>query len=328
MATVFDLGAIRSDVSNYAAQFRILIGAGTSSFDGAYSSLSGKPTTLAGFGITDSITAAAASATYEPKITAGSSSQFFLGDKTLAALRNYNTFPSDRADRIRFIGGTVRPTRTGTSVAWAMISDSQHAPIGVSSVSAVNNTLTINFDQTYAKVITWGVCPDEFLSKFGITAGASVGLSSIAINLYASYNRQAIFTHNGTSWAVSGFSSGFINGSLTVSSNITTVTIVDLGLGASSNVYNHCPMVYAGTNNRVLRLVNSGLGANQCRFALVDPTTGNVAAPASGDVVVCYSVNPNYLLNVASAGDTTLEQDIFDTSPTSNIWFFAIMETS
>ena len=36
-----------------AADFRSAIGAGTSSFDGAFSSLSGKPTTLSGYGITD-----------------------------------------------------------------------------------------------------------------------------------------------------------------------------------------------------------------------------------------------------------------------------------
>jgi len=47
-----------------AAAFRAAIGAGTSSFDGAFGSLSGKPTTLSGYGITDGITAAAAASTY------------------------------------------------------------------------------------------------------------------------------------------------------------------------------------------------------------------------------------------------------------------------
>ena len=38
-----------------AAEVRTLISAGTSSFDGAFSSLSGKPTTLSGYGITDAL---------------------------------------------------------------------------------------------------------------------------------------------------------------------------------------------------------------------------------------------------------------------------------
>ena len=38
-----------------AAEIRTLIGAGTSSFDGAFSSLSGKPNTLSGYGITDAL---------------------------------------------------------------------------------------------------------------------------------------------------------------------------------------------------------------------------------------------------------------------------------
>lgn len=45
-ATAFDLGAIRSDTTGYAASFRALIGAGTSSFDGAYGSLSGVPSSF------------------------------------------------------------------------------------------------------------------------------------------------------------------------------------------------------------------------------------------------------------------------------------------
>lgn len=42
-ATTFDLFQIQTDATSYAATFRTLIGAGTSSFDGAYASLSGTP---------------------------------------------------------------------------------------------------------------------------------------------------------------------------------------------------------------------------------------------------------------------------------------------
>ena len=38
---------------NLGKKIAILGGAGTSSFDGAFSSLSGRPTTLSGYGITD-----------------------------------------------------------------------------------------------------------------------------------------------------------------------------------------------------------------------------------------------------------------------------------
>lgn len=48
----FDSGGV---FAGSASAFRMAIGAGTSSFDGAWSSLTGTPTTLAGYGITDPI---------------------------------------------------------------------------------------------------------------------------------------------------------------------------------------------------------------------------------------------------------------------------------
>lgn len=44
--TSIDLSAIRTDATSYAGTFRALIGAGVSSFDGAYSSLSGVPSSF------------------------------------------------------------------------------------------------------------------------------------------------------------------------------------------------------------------------------------------------------------------------------------------
>ena len=49
-----------------AGAARTYIGAGTSNFDGTFTSLTGKPNTLAGYGITDGITAAAVAAGYQP----------------------------------------------------------------------------------------------------------------------------------------------------------------------------------------------------------------------------------------------------------------------
>src|SRR5690606_14960274 len=51
--SAFTLGIVDSAD---AAAWRTAIGAGTSSFDGAFSSLSGIPTTIGGYGITDAYT--------------------------------------------------------------------------------------------------------------------------------------------------------------------------------------------------------------------------------------------------------------------------------
>lgn len=52
----------------------------------AWSTITGTPTTLAGYGITDSITAALAASTYEPIITAGTTGQYWRGDKSWQTL--------------------------------------------------------------------------------------------------------------------------------------------------------------------------------------------------------------------------------------------------
>lgn len=57
-------------------------------FSGIFADLSSKPTTLAGYGITDSITAALAASTYEPIITAGTTGQYFRGDKSWQTLNS------------------------------------------------------------------------------------------------------------------------------------------------------------------------------------------------------------------------------------------------
>lgn len=97
---ITDSQPLDSDLTSYAnaadaAARRALIGAGTSSFDGVFASLTSKPTTLAGYGITDSITAATAAstyltqanaaATYAPIIATGSIGPTQLASTTVTA---------------------------------------------------------------------------------------------------------------------------------------------------------------------------------------------------------------------------------------------------
>ena len=59
-----------------AAAFRSTIGAGTSSFDGAYSSLTGNPTTLAGYGITNALALSGGTLTGTTRISTGVNLEF------------------------------------------------------------------------------------------------------------------------------------------------------------------------------------------------------------------------------------------------------------
>jgi len=102
LPSAFTLGIVDSAD---AAAWRTAIGAGTSSFDGAYSSLSGLPTlgTMAAEAATDYtptsglgtmafetaanyLTTSAAASTYEPIIAAGTTGQYWRGDKSFQTL--------------------------------------------------------------------------------------------------------------------------------------------------------------------------------------------------------------------------------------------------
>lgn len=77
----FDSGA---SFAGSASAFRTAIGAGTSDFDGAFSSLTGKPTTLAGYGITDPIVLTSSSYSNPAWITALAWSKISSTPTTLA----------------------------------------------------------------------------------------------------------------------------------------------------------------------------------------------------------------------------------------------------
>jgi len=234
---------------------------------------------------------------------------------------------SARASKLKICAGVVRPTRSGTSLTWAWIDDADHAPVGFGAISSTSANLVLNFDTTYSKAITAFVLPDEFFQKYGFQCGVSLGLSSMTISMTANYNSVTSYSHNGSSWSNATSSSGNFVTAVSVASNITTLTLTDYGAGGAASQYNHAIPIYHGTNNRYARMVNSGVGVNQVRFELIDPATGTVAAPASGDRISLQNPNPRVIVDLATASTTGLGQDFFqDSSITGNFWVFAIME--
>lgn len=94
-----------------AAAARIIIGAGTSSFGGAYADLTGKPTTLAGYGITD---AAAASHTHLQSEVAGLTTALAAKADLVGGLVPASQLPSFVDDVLEYANLAAFPT-TGES---------------------------------------------------------------------------------------------------------------------------------------------------------------------------------------------------------------------
>lgn len=72
----------------------------------------------------------------------------------------------------------IRPTTEG----WIILNDSGHQPLNVQSVQINGDRLQINHDMDASKVIAFNISPDETFSRFGIHAGASVGLDTSLVS--------------------------------------------------------------------------------------------------------------------------------------------------
>lgn len=86
----------------------------------------------------------------------------------------------------------ARPTSNG----WTLLNDSQHAPLNVQSIEIDSGRLKINHNITGAsKVYSFSISPDETFTKYGIRAGASVGIESSYIDIYQSITANAYFRY-------------------------------------------------------------------------------------------------------------------------------------
>lgn len=82
--------------------------------------------------------------------------------------------------KLQQVAGTLRNTGSG----WFVLSDTDHEPIGVASVSNDTSKITVTLDFTASKVISFVATPDETYAGASIgSIGSSVGLTSIDIYL-------------------------------------------------------------------------------------------------------------------------------------------------
>lgn len=148
--------------------------------------------------------------------------------------------------RIALIAGTMRQSTTNLS-QWNWISDSGHVPVGLSTITASGDTLTVSFDKEYGRVISLVASPDETLAQMGFSVGASVNLDNFALR--ASISREVaghVRYLGGGVWEHKILSSGGTVDGPTPSFSGTTLTVThDVVPGGS---YNH-PAVTPWSNN-------------------------------------------------------------------------------
>lgn len=93
-----------------------------------------------------------------------------------------------------------------TSSGWTLLNNSGHVPLNVQnvSISSGEDTLTLDHAVGASKVLSFQITPDEQFAKYGVSAGASVGLdySLISLFMHVSASGWAVYNSSSASWTL------------------------------------------------------------------------------------------------------------------------------
>lgn len=91
--------------------------------------------------------------------------------------------------------GIIRATNDG----WLLLNDSDHTPLNIQAVAIDTNNnsrLKLTHNVTGAsKIYSFSICSDETFSRFGIRAGASVGIDESYIEIYQTISANGYFRY-------------------------------------------------------------------------------------------------------------------------------------
>lgn len=229
---------------------------------GAASAASAAASATAAAAARDSTIAGLASK--EPAITAGTTAQFWRGDKSWQTLNKAavglgsvdNTAdtakpvstaqaaaiaakldatagaPLGVTGRSYFlVGGTIRNTGSG----WAFINDANHRPSNLVTISQSSTGITVDYAATGSKVVSLMAVPDETFASTGLRVGASVGLGNSVISLYAEpADRISDYVeYNGSAWTSAN---GVFTGLSYNGAGVLTLTHESIGTAKHSGI--------------------------------------------------------------------------------------------
>ena len=232
-------------------------------------------------------------------------------------------FPSEKAENIRFATAIIRPVIDLLgNVTWIILAGSNHDSLFFTGISTPNaNIIRLSYPET-SLIYSFYISCDEVFQKYGIVGGASVGLSYADISLTTQYQLRQIISYNGSSWINTGVV--FCNA---VNSGNNIVITASPALSLGDYTYANTPAMYAGTNNRIIRQVYSGLGYGQTIYQLINPVTGITEAPNANDIIILWNPKTSIQLNTQTINTNSgLERHIYDADYLPNLWIIGIYE--
>lgn len=81
--------------------------------------------------------------------------------------------------RFQVVSGVIRNRNDGNG--WQIIEDASHDHVGVASIGTNTTGVTVAFNFTAAKVVSFVAGPDERMAQAGMTVGGSVGVTSAGL---------------------------------------------------------------------------------------------------------------------------------------------------
>lgn len=231
-----------------------------------------------------------------------------------------------RSGRIGIVAGAIRQDATNRT-QWNYISDSAHTPVGVSGTfaTASGGSITIPYDTTYSRVISFIAGPDEsFANRIGMSVGASVGLSSAVINATACFSGAFTLRYDGADWVLASGTGQDINPVVTSYSGGTLKISHGYcrGAGAQLTPFSN----NGGVLNPYLPIVKV-VGNDFIDIQWIDTTTGSIvtsASPSTRMMAVAQKMN-NAGLFLDGTNNATVINGL-DIAVGANIWFHGIFE--
>jgi hypothetical protein len=260
-----------------AAATRATIGAGTSDFDGVFASLTSKPTTLAGYGIIDAITAAAVAAGYQPLDADLTALAALSGTNTIYYRSAANTWTAvNIGPGMTFSGGTLDSVSGGSGTVTS---------VSVATANGVSGSVA-NPNTTPAITIVLGAITPTSVNGVVLSGSSTPTLAVTGTTAVSGTNtgdQTSVSGNAGTATALA--TARNINGvAFNGTANITVTAAADTLTGTT---------LPALVGTALTALNASNLGSGTVPAARMPALTGDITSSAGAVATTLATVNSN-----------------------------------
>jgi hypothetical protein len=313
-----------------AAATRTYIGAGTSSFDGTFTSLTGKPTTISGYGITDAYTKAQSDTNYAPAAHTHTFASLTSKPTTLVGYGITDAQPLDSdlttlaglaSTTDNFIVGvaSVWASRTPAQVRTSLNTDGLYAPISHTQAwSTITGTPTTTSGYGITDVYTTTTSDGKYQpldTQLTSIAGLAYGTNALkVVRVNATETGFELVTP-----ASGGGSSTFI-GLTDVPASYTGSggRVVAVNSGATALEFVAAPAAGAGGSTTQVQYNNTGTLSGATN-AYIDSADGMLTCTGVG-ISGYWSQLKSFLLELVGLGD------LYGVLTECKDWFFGLVQ--